>query len=72
MKPMPRPEAPIVIKRYANQRLYNPATAAYVSLEQLAGMAGQGRNFVVRDARSGEDITRSIVALIASPTITEH
>jgi polyhydroxyalkanoate synthesis repressor PhaR len=72
MKPMPRPEVPIVIKRYANWRLYNTRTAAYVSPEHLAGMARQGRDFVVRDARSGEDITRSIVTLITSPTTTEH
>jgi polyhydroxyalkanoate synthesis regulator protein len=72
MKPMPRHKAPIVIKRYANWRLYNTGTAAYVSLEQLAGMARQGKNLVVRDAPSGEDITWSAVALITSPTTTEH
>jgi polyhydroxyalkanoate synthesis repressor PhaR len=72
MKHMPRPEVPIAIKKYANWRLYNTGTAAYVSLEQLAGMARQGKDFVVRDSRSGEDITRSVVALITSPTTIEH
>jgi polyhydroxyalkanoate synthesis repressor PhaR len=66
------PVAPIVTKRYANWRLYNTGTTAYVPLEHLAGMARQGKDLIVRDARSGEDITRSIVALIASPTTTEH
>jgi polyhydroxyalkanoate synthesis repressor PhaR len=68
---MPRPEA-IVIKRYANWRLYHTGTATYVSLERIAGMARQGENFVVRDVRSGEDITQSVVALITFPTLTEH
>src|SRR5579871_5714701 len=54
---MPGPEAPIVIKRYANWRLYNTRTAAYVSPEHLARMARQGQYFVVRDSRSGQDIT---------------
>jgi polyhydroxyalkanoate synthesis regulator protein len=69
---MPGPEAPIVIKRYANWRFYNTRTAAYVSPEHLARMARQGQYFVVRDSRSGEDITGSVVALISSATTTEH
>jgi PHB/PHA accumulation regulator DNA-binding domain len=69
---MPKPEVPIVIKRYASWRLHNTGTAAYMSLEHLAGMVRQGEYFVVLDSRSGEDITRSVVALITSPTTTEH
>jgi polyhydroxyalkanoate synthesis repressor PhaR len=68
---MQRPEAPTVIKRYANRRLYNTETAAYVSLDDLAGMVRMNEAFVVRDAGNGEDVTPSILTLITSPT-TEH
>jgi polyhydroxyalkanoate synthesis repressor PhaR len=68
---MPRPEAPIVIKRYANRRLYDTGTAAYVTLDDLAGRVRLGEGFIVRDAGTGEDITRSTLTLISSP-ITEH
>jgi polyhydroxyalkanoate synthesis repressor PhaR len=65
------PEAPIVIKRYANRRLYNTGAATYVSLDDLAGMVRLGEDFLVRDAGTGDDITRSILTLITSP-LTEH
>lgn len=68
---MPRSEAPIVIKRYANRRLYKTETATYVTPDDLAGMVRMKEDFVVRDAATGEDITRSILTLITSP-ITEH
>jgi polyhydroxyalkanoate synthesis repressor PhaR len=68
---MPSPEAPIIIKRYANRRLYNTGTATYVTLEDLGGMVRVGDNFAVHDAATGIDVTRSILKLITSP-ITEH
>lgn len=66
--PSPRqtPQAgPVVtIKKYANRRLYNTATSAYVTLEHLAQMVRDGVDFVVFDAKSGDDITRSILTQI--------
>jgi polyhydroxyalkanoate synthesis repressor PhaR len=57
---------PITIKKYANRRLYNTGTSAYVTLEDLATMVKDGENFVVFDAKTGEDITRSVLAQIVS------
>jgi len=54
----------VVIKKYANRRLYNTATSAYVTLDDLAGMVKSGTNFVVYDAKSGDDITRSVLTQI--------
>lgn len=56
--------APVVVKKYANRRLYNTESSSYVTLEDLAGMVRQGRDFVVYDAKSGEDITRSVLTQI--------
>ena len=56
--------APITIKKYANRRLYNTATSSYVTLENLAQMVKDGVEFVVYDAKSGEDITRSVLTQI--------
>jgi len=50
---------PVVVKKYANRRLYNTETSAYVTLDDLAAMVKDGRDFVVYDAKTGEDITRS-------------
>ena len=55
---------PVTIKKYANRRLYNTATSTYVTLEDLAAMVKAGEDFVVHDAKSGEDITRSVLAQI--------
>ncbi|PVE26118.1 polyhydroxyalkanoate synthesis repressor PhaR [Microvirga sp. KLBC 81] len=55
---------PTVIKKYANRRLYHTGTSTYVTLEDLAGMVRQGEDFVVYDAKSGEDITRSVLTQI--------
>jgi polyhydroxyalkanoate synthesis repressor PhaR len=55
---------PITIKKYANRRLYNTGTSAYVTLEDLAGMVKSGEDFVVYDAKSGEEITRSVLTQI--------
>jgi polyhydroxyalkanoate synthesis repressor PhaR len=61
---MAQSEEPIVIKKYANRRLYNTGTSSYVTLEDLAAMVKAGENFVVYDAKTGEDITRSVLAQI--------
>src|SRR5688500_13357660 len=53
-----------VIKKYANRRLYHTGTSTYVTLEDLAGMVRQGEDFVVFDAKSGEEITRSVLTQI--------
>ena len=55
---------PITIKKYANRRLYNTGTSTYVTLEDLATMLKEGENFVVFDAKTSEDITRSVMAQI--------
>ena len=55
---------PVVIKKYANRRLYNTATSSYVTLETLSGMVKAGQEFVVYDAKTGEDITRSVLTQI--------
>lgn len=55
---------PTVIKKYANRRLYHTGTSSYVTLEDLAGLVRAGEDFVVYDAKSGEDITRSVLAQI--------
>ena len=55
---------PVTIKKYANRRLYNTGTSTYVTLEDLATMVKNGEDFVVFDAKTGEDITRSVLAQI--------
>ncbi|MBC8339589.1 MAG: polyhydroxyalkanoate synthesis repressor PhaR [Rhodospirillales bacterium] len=55
---------PITIKKYANRRLYNTATSSYVTLDYLAQMVKEGTDFVVYDAKSGEDITRQVLTHI--------
>ena len=55
---------PIIIKKYANRRLYNTQTSSYVTLDHLCDMVKRGVEFEVRDARTGEDITRSVLAQI--------
>ena len=57
-------KAPIVVKKYANRRLYNTATSSYVTLEDLATMIKEGGDFVVYDAKTGDDITRSVLTQI--------
>ncbi|MEQ8440673.1 MAG: polyhydroxyalkanoate synthesis repressor PhaR [Alphaproteobacteria bacterium] len=55
---------PITIKKYANRRLYNTATSSYVTLDHLSQMVREGIDFAVYDAKSGEDITRSVLTQI--------
>jgi polyhydroxyalkanoate synthesis repressor PhaR len=62
-RPMAKSD-PVTIKKYANRRLYNTGTSTYVTLEDLAQMVKKGDDFVVFDAKSGEEITRSVLAQI--------
>jgi polyhydroxyalkanoate synthesis repressor PhaR len=55
---------PVIIKKYANRRLYNTQTSSYVTLDHLCEMVKKGVDFEVRDARTGEDITRSVLTQI--------
>ncbi len=55
---------PVVVKKYANRRLYNTESSSYITLENLAEMVRQGRDFVVYDAKSGDDITRGVLTQI--------
>jgi polyhydroxyalkanoate synthesis repressor PhaR len=55
---------PVVIKKYANRRLYNTASSSYVTLEHLSEMVKQGVDFVVYDAKTNEDITRTVLTQI--------
>src|SRR5436305_7566400 len=56
--------SPVIIKKYANRRLYNTQTSTYVTLDHLCEMVKGGVEFEVRDARTGEDITRQVLAQI--------
>ena len=64
MNDMAEEKEPVTIKKYANRRLYNTGTSTYVTLEDLAGMVKDGEDFIVYDAKTGEDITRSVLAQI--------
>ena len=55
---------PITIKKYANRRLYHTGTSTYVTLEDLARMVKAGEDFLVTDAKTGEDITRAVLGQI--------
>ena len=55
---------PVVVKKYANRRLYNTESSSYITLDNLADMVRLGRDFVVYDAKSGDDITRSVLTQI--------
>jgi polyhydroxyalkanoate synthesis repressor PhaR len=55
---------PTIIKKYANRRLYNTGTSSYVTLDDLAEMVKRGEDFQVVDAKSGDDITRSVLTQI--------
>ena len=55
---------PVTIKKYANRRLYNTATSSYVTLDHLATMVKEGTDFVVYDAKTGDDITRQVLTHI--------
>lgn len=57
-------DVPIIVKKYANRRLYNTETSNYVTLADLARMVKDGAEFIVHDARTGEDITRAVLTQI--------
>lgn len=61
-KPTEKP--PVVVKKYANRRLYNTESSSYITLDNLADMVRLGRDFVVYDAKSGDDITRGVLTQI--------
>jgi polyhydroxyalkanoate synthesis repressor PhaR len=61
---MAKAEGETVIKKYANRRLYNTGTSTYVTLEDLAKMVKKGEDFAVQDAKTGEDITHSVLTQI--------
>lgn len=56
--------APVMIKKYANRRLYNTGTSTYVTLDDLAGMVKRNEEFTVQDAKTGEDITHAVLTQI--------
>ena len=55
---------PVIVKKYANRRLYNTESSSYITLDNLADMVRKDRDFVVYDAKSGEDITRAVLTQI--------
>ncbi|MBX9758599.1 MAG: polyhydroxyalkanoate synthesis repressor PhaR [Beijerinckiaceae bacterium] len=61
---MANDKEPITIKKYANRRLYNTGSSTYVTLEDLGRMVKDGEDFVVMDAKTGEEITRSVLTQI--------
>jgi polyhydroxyalkanoate synthesis repressor PhaR len=61
---MPAKDDPVVIKKYANRRLYNTGTSTYVTLEDLAEMVKKGEDFTVQDAKTGDDITHPVLTQI--------
>ena len=60
----PAEQPAVVVKKYANRRLYNTESSSYITLDTLAEMVRVGRDFVVYDAKTGEDITRSVLTQI--------
>lgn len=61
---MAKNDGPVIIKKYANRRLYNTGTSTYVTLDDLAAMVKKGEEFNVQDAKSGDDITHSVLTQI--------
>jgi polyhydroxyalkanoate synthesis repressor PhaR len=61
---MAKPDQPIMIRKYASERLYHGAAGSYVSLDDLATLVEDGDDFVVHDAKTDEDITRSVLKQI--------
>ena len=60
----PSVQKPVVVKKYANRRLYNTESSSYITLENLAEMVRKGRDFIVHDAKTNEDITRAVLTQI--------
>ncbi|MBX3593189.1 polyhydroxyalkanoate synthesis repressor PhaR [Sphingomonas sp.] len=64
MKKTANADGPVIIKKYANRRLYNTETSSYITLDHLAAMTREGRDFKVIDAKSEEDITHNVLTQI--------
>ncbi|ODP36672.1 polyhydroxyalkanoate synthesis repressor PhaR [Sphingomonas turrisvirgatae] len=64
MKKTANPNGPVIIKKYANRRLYNTETSSYITLDHLAAMTREGRDFKVVDAKTEEDITHNVLTQI--------
>lgn len=58
------PDEPTIIKKYANRRLYDTGRSSYVTLDDLCEMVQEGHDFIVHDAKTGEDLTRSVLTQI--------
>ncbi len=67
----PKPGEPIVVKKYANRRLYDTGRSAYVTLEDLNEMVKDNIDFIVVDAKSGDDLTRSVLTQIVAEQETK-
>ena len=61
MKKQNRADGTVIIKKYANRRLYNTETSSYITLDHLATMTREGRDFKVVDAKTDEDITHNVL-----------
>ena len=57
-------DGPIIIKKYANRRLYDTSSSSYVTLDHLSELVRKGVDFEVRDAKTGEDLTRAVLTQI--------
>ena len=64
MKKTPHTDGPVIIKKYANRRLYNTESSSYITLDHLAAMTREGRDFKVVDAKTDEDITHNVLTQI--------
>jgi len=64
MKKTANTDGPVIIKKYANRRLYNTETSSYITLDHLAAMTREGRDFKVVDAKTEEDITHNVLTQI--------
>jgi polyhydroxyalkanoate synthesis repressor PhaR len=64
--------SPTIIEKYANRRLYNIGTFTFVTFDELAAMVKRGKNFLVYDAKTGTDITRSVQAQIVFEQENSH
>ena len=71
-EPMADSDRPTIIEKYANRRLYNAGTYSFVTLDELAAMMKRGRNFLVYDAKTGIDITRSVLTQIVLEQENSH
>ncbi len=58
------PNQPVIVKKYANRRLYNTESSSYITLDNLAEMVRKDRDFIVYDAKTGDDITRTVLTQI--------